>query len=106
MRKRCFIIAAIALAIGVYFQWQSYPSEIVIYGRESLNRAKENNNERRRDRDSHLYGTAFGEYVDPYERDPVDVAISRVSYSLVGVMLLVGFIVGPQYKEKKNPLLK
>jgi hypothetical protein len=99
MRKRCFIIAAIALVVGGFFQWKSYPSEGVIYGSKALNSVKEHLNEKRRERGHHLYGTALDEYKDPYERYPEDVAISRVSYSLVGVMLLVGFLVGPPKEE-------
>tara|TARA_B110000003_G_C16296794_1_gene397218 strand:- start:133 stop:468 length:336 start_codon:yes stop_codon:yes gene_type:complete len=99
MRKRCFIIAAIALAIGGFFHWHSYPDETLISMGESLNRAREKNNERRTQKDHFLYGTAFDEYVDPYERASTDVAISYVSFGLTGVMILVGFIVGPPKEE-------
>jgi len=95
MRKRCFIIAAIALVVGGYFHVHSYPTEILISIRESLNEAIESNNKRRTQRGHHLYGTAFDEYVDPYERDSTDVAISYVSFGLAGVLLIVGFIIGP-----------
>ena len=101
MRKRCFIIAAIALVVGGFFHWLSYPTESIIFGRESLNRVRENLNEKRTQRGHHLYGTAFDEYVDPYERDSTDLVISYVSFGLAGVLLLLGFIIGPP-KEGAN----
>ena len=99
MRRRCFIIAAIALAIGGFFHWHSYPTEIVISIREAVNEATLSNNKRTTQKGHFLYGTARQEYVDPYERDSTDVAISYVSFGLTGVMILVGFIVGPPKGE-------
>ena len=100
MRKRCFIIAAIALAIGGFFHWHSYPSETLISIGKMLNDGREHLNEKRTERGHHLYGTAFDKYEDPYERDSTDLAISYVSFGLTGIMILVGFIVGPEKKER------
>jgi len=103
MRKRCFIIAAIALVVGVFFQWHSYPTEIVIKLRETNNESSANLNKKIRDADrgDRLYGMNYSEYKDPYERDSTDVAISYVSFGLAGVLLIVGFIIGPP-KEAAN----
>ena len=95
MRRRCFIIAAIALVVGVFFQWKSYPSEIVIYGREAVNRSKKQLDKYRGNRRHPLYGAPRSEYVDPHERDSTDLAISYVSLGLAGALLLGGFIIGP-----------
>ncbi|MDA7541011.1 hypothetical protein N8649_02725 [bacterium] len=95
MRKRCFIIAAIALVIGVFFDQRSYPSEMDIMVREKMNDNVELNNEI-----AEMHGENYRyKREDPYRRDPDAVAISRVSYCLVGVMLLVGFLVGPSKEE-------
>ena len=42
----------------------------------------------------------LNKYEDPYERDSTDLAISYVSFGLTGIMILVGFIVGPEKKER------
>jgi hypothetical protein len=102
MRKRCFIIGVIALVIGVFYQQDSYPDGLIIMYRKESNHGMDKSNETLRS----LGRTSRIEYQDPYERNAESVTISRVSYALAGVLLLVGFIVGPEKKETQNPLLK
>ena len=95
MRKRCFIIAAIALVIGAYNHWCSYPDDYNIETGKRINevlRANAENDEANR----YLYRARM---VDPYEIDAEDAFIGNVSLGLAGVLLLVGFIIGPPKKE-------
>ena len=96
MKKRCFVIGAIFLANGVAFHHASYPEEFIIKIRKKQNDRLEETNEKIRAYGKYSYRAT---YQDPYERDSTDLAISYVSFGLTGVLLLVGFIVGP---EKKN----
>tara|TARA_R110001592_G_scaffold221571_3_gene476446 strand:+ start:118 stop:459 length:342 start_codon:yes stop_codon:yes gene_type:complete len=96
MRKRCFIIAAIALVIGVAFHHASYPEEIIIKIRKKQNDRLEETNERIRAYGKYSYRAT---YQDPYERDSNQQAIGNFAIVLGGVLLIVGFIAGTKKEE-------
>ena len=91
MRKRCFIIAALAFAFGVIMLIFAYPSKYDIEIRKQSNEINASI------RDA---GYAYDpDYLDVDAPNPVMKGSGYVSFGLTGVLLLVGFIVGP---EKKN----
>ena len=57
MRKRCFLIAAIALVLGVYFNVSSYPSESDIQHRKNFNKHMEESYEAAR-----MFNERIGDY--------------------------------------------
>lgn len=98
MRKRCFIIAALAFSFGVIMLIFAYPSlaekEVRSYNNMAI--AKLN--------DAKFQAAIYTDvkdldYVDVNAPNPVMKGSGYVSFGLTGVLLLVGFIVGP---EKKN----
>lgn len=101
MRKRCFIIGAIALVIGVAFHHASYPEEIIIKIRKKQNDRLEETNEKIRAYGKYSYRAT---YQDPYERDSNDVAKGNYAIVLAGVLFFVGIIF--QQKEIKESIVK
>ncbi len=117
MRKRCFILGFIGLVLGGLLHWMSYPTEA-----EKRERARERDSLRLSEvSDRALRNLAPGS--DPFRemanelerqlannstdnspeieaRKPKFVLGSNISFGLGGVLLIVGFIVGP---EKKAP---
>ena len=98
MRKRCFIIAALAFAFGVIMLIFAYPSKYDIEIREANNKAIKKLNDNKYNAAIYIGGEDL-DYVDVYAPNPVMKGSGYVSFGLTGVLLLVGFIVGP---EKKN----
>jgi hypothetical protein len=98
MRKRCFIIAALAFAFGVIMLIFAYPSKYDIEVRKTNNMAIAKLNDNKYKAAIYTYSKDL-DYVNVNAPNPVMKGSGYVSFGLTGVLLLVGFIVGP---EKKN----
>ena len=81
MRKRCFIIAFIAIALGVTLILLASPSDRQIEAIKGINKAM-----------SDVPGRT---YLDPYQHDIGMLRAAQISFFLAGVLFIVGFIVGP-----------
>lgn len=114
MKKRCFILAAVALLVGSVCLFMSYPSKEDIDFWMKRNRASiemhEESIERRREwerrvaADSDRWGWTHKppifsiSYRDPFEQDSRFIKASNVSFGIGGILLVVGFIIGPEKK--------
>ena len=99
MRKRCFIIAALAFAFGVIMLIFAYPSKYDIEIREANNKAIKKLNDNKYNAAIYIISEDL-DYVDVDAPNPVMKGSGYVSFGLTGVLLLVGFIVGPEKKER------
>tara|TARA_Y100000004_G_C8693849_1_gene318735 strand:+ start:199 stop:522 length:324 start_codon:yes stop_codon:yes gene_type:complete len=97
MMLRCFIIAAIALVVGVYCQINAYPDEFQIRINKKLNEQGKQVDEFTRE----AYGERYDYYKDPYAPDEELILVRNISFSIAGILLLVGIIIGPP-KEGAN----
>ena len=97
MRKRCFILGFIGLILGGIFSFLSYPRGKILKESEATKAVLLD-----------MYSTGPFADRDEYERikswDPKArkskfVLGSNISFGVGGVLLILGFIVGP---EKKN----
>ena len=95
MRKRCFIIAALAFAFGVIMLIFAYPSKHDIEVRKANNKAIAKVNDNKYNAAIYIGGKDL-DYVDVYAPNPVMKGSGYVSFGLTGVLLLVGFISGPK----------
>ncbi|MBB81707.1 MAG: hypothetical protein CMN02_12100 [Roseibacillus sp.] len=101
MRNRCFIIAVVALAAGIFFYWRAQTPEWLGDMNVSVNEGA-----RAADRNlNKLFGGVdrqSSDYVDPnpdpYAPDSTLLSVSYISFGLAGVLFLVGFIIGPPKK--------
>ena len=98
MRKRCFIIAGLAFALGIILNLVSVPSS------EDVKFYREMNKSTRKLQEAVDAGPfSEGRRTDIYQNslgpDPILMGASLGSFALAGVMLLVGFIAGPKKRE-------
>ena len=90
MRKRCFIIAGVALIFGLLMMIFSFPSQKELEDRYAYNKSAEKlNNWAREDGRRPTLS-----YMDDGPNS-VMLTTSYVSFGLAGVLLIVGFIIGP-----------
>ena len=101
MPIRCFVIVVIAVLAGCYFQFQAHPSEQAIQWRISGNESARHVNKELNE----MFRGRNVDYVekDPYALDSGYVTASYVSFGVAGVVLLVGFIIGPPKKASSVP---
>ena len=97
MKKRCFIIAAIAIVVGVICQIQAQPTEALVRIIEQANESNKIINERieNAERGDFNYGRPYESSEDPYATDSTFIVSSYVSFGLAGVLLIAGFVIGP-----------
>ena len=97
MRKRCFIIAVIALAVGVICHINAYPSKFQIEMRQELNKTSKQAEKNAWE----FFGERYDLYIDPYAPEEELILVRNISFSVAGILLLVGIIIGPP-KEAAN----
>ena len=111
MRWRCFFIAAMALLVGIYYLWSALPSDFVIEQNKKNIRTIREHNESIRNADTTtavgrtLSSMPLGTIPDDYPIVSSHLNISFVSFGIAGVLLIVGFIIGPP-KEGANAQTK
>ena len=98
MRKRCFIIAGLAFALGIILNVVAVPSSEEVESYQEMNKKLRNLQE-----SANAGPFSEGRRTDIYQAslgpDPVLMGASLGSFALAGVMLLVGFIAGPKKRE-------
>ena len=96
MRKRCFIIATLAFVLGIIFNIAAVPSSEEINGRISINKSMQRLDESAAASPLNEGRSIVRSRPLSLGPDPLLKGASLGSFTLAGVLLLVGFIAGPK----------